>query len=91
MRMFSERLQILFTPEQRKRLEEEARRRGASVGSLVREAVDGRYGVPTREERLRALDEIRSMQGTFMTPEELNRLVDEEREAALPTPDKDPE
>jgi len=35
MHMHSERLQILVTPEQRRKLESEAEHRGESVGSLV--------------------------------------------------------
>jgi hypothetical protein len=86
MHMLSERLQILFTLEHRKRLEEEARRRGTSVGSLVREAVNAQYGAVTRADRVRAAREIRSMSGTFLSPDELNRLVEEEREAAIRLP-----
>src|ERR1700736_293743 len=42
--MLNERLQILIRPDQRRRLEAEARRRGTSVAALVREAVDSRFG-----------------------------------------------
>lgn len=38
--MFSERLQILIDADQRARLESEAAARGASVASLIREAID---------------------------------------------------
>ena len=77
MHMLSERLQILVTPEQRRRLEAEARRRGASVGALVREAIDDRYRGPTREERMQAAAEIRAMTaGPAPSPEELRRLID---------------
>lgn len=40
MCMFSERLQVLIDRGQRERLERESRRRGTSVGRLVREAID---------------------------------------------------
>lgn len=40
MLMFSERLQVLIGSAQRERLEREAARRGASVATLVREAID---------------------------------------------------
>lgn len=43
MSMFSERLQVLIGREQRSRLEREAERRGTSVATLVREAIDHRF------------------------------------------------
>lgn len=83
MHMLSERLQILVRPDQRRRLEAEARRRGTSVGALVREAVDAKFAYPTREQRIKAVDEIGAMNanGPFYSPEELNRIIDEEFEA----------
>ncbi len=82
--MFSERLQILVSPEQRRRLEAESRRRGTSVSGLVREAVDQHLGTVAREERIRAVDEIRAMRGRFLPPQELERLVEEERTGSAP-------
>jgi len=60
MRMLSNRLQLLVTPDQRRRLEAEARQRGVSVASLIREAIDAHFGAVTQDDRLRALDEIRA-------------------------------
>lgn len=79
--MLNQRLQILLSAEQRSRLEAEARERRTSVASLIREAIDARFGPVTREDRLRAVGEIRRMggKGTFVPPEELNRAVEEER------------
>ena len=83
--MYSERIQLLVSTEQRRRLEQEAKRRGTSVAAVVRDAVDSKLGGPTREERMAAVERIRSMRGgVFLTPEELNRLVEEEREANFP-------
>jgi hypothetical protein len=85
--MFSERLQLLISPEQRRRLEAEARQRDASVASVIREAIDLRLGTVDRSTRLRALEEIRAMQGgPFLTPEELNREVAAEREQQFDLP-----
>jgi len=78
--MLSERLQILVTPEQRRRLQSEARERGASVGGLVREAIEARFGSFSREERIRAIEAIDAMQGRFIPPDELNRIFEEERD-----------
>jgi predicted DNA-binding protein len=83
--MYNERIQLLISKEQRRRLEQEAKRRGTSVASVVRNAVDMQLGGPTREERMHAVEQIRKMrEGRFLTPEELNRLVAEEREANFP-------
>jgi hypothetical protein len=83
MSMLTERLQVLIRPDQRGRLEVEAKRRRTSVGALVGEAVDAAYGAITPEERVAALEAIRSMHGRFLAPDELNRLVEQEREQAL--------
>ena len=77
--MLTERLQVLITPEQRRRLEAEARRNGSSVGGLVRAAIDARFGGAEQNERLQALDRIKAMHGEFLPPDELDRVADEER------------
>ena len=76
--MYSERLQVLFSKEQRNRLQAEARTRGVSVGSLVREAIEKKLQSPTREEKARAWDEIKAMRagGPAPSPEELDRMVE---------------
>jgi hypothetical protein len=82
--MLNERLQILVDAEQRRRLEREASRRGTSVGSLVREAIDAHLGTVTRAERLRALGTIRAARtGRFLSAEDLNALVEGERDEEL--------
>ncbi len=85
----SERLQVLVRPEQRRRLEAEAKRRATSVGALIREAVDAWFGAVSREDRLEALAGIEQTAGRFLTPAELDRVVEEERDAqadAIPGP-----
>ncbi len=88
--MISERMQILLTPEQRQRLEEESQRQGRSVASLVREAIDARFGTISREARLAAAKAIAAMAavpgGGHLTPQEINRVVDEEREEFFDRP-----
>lgn len=79
--MFNERLQILISPEQRRRLETEAARRGTSVAALVREALDARFGVIDPEARFRAVEAIAAMRGRFLPPEELERILERERVA----------
>lgn len=84
--MLTERLQILITAEQRRRLQAEAARRGTSVGSLIREAVDARYGTVAPEDRLRAVRDLAAMGGRFLTPEEIERVVSEERDGVADAP-----
>ena len=78
--MLKERLQILVSTEQRRRLEAEAGRRGTSIGSVVREAVDAQLGVPKSGARVEAVDALRELRGAFLSPEELERIVDGERD-----------
>ena len=87
MSMLTERLQILVSPQQKRRLEAEAQTRGESVGGLVRAAIDARYGGgPTRAERMAAVERMRSapVGKWFMTPEEINRAHEEEIEEEYP-------
>jgi ribosome maturation protein Sdo1 len=78
--MLSDRLQILVTREQRQRLEEQAGRLGVSVGKVVRDAIDETLGAATPAARLRAAEEIVAMEAVFVAPEELERILEEERE-----------
>jgi hypothetical protein len=82
--MLTERLQVLLSRGQRRRLEAEARRRRTSVGALIREAVDARLHSVPLEKRRRAIAEIKAMSGGhFLPPETLERIVEEERERPL--------
>jgi hypothetical protein len=81
--MFSERMQILLTPVQRRRVEAEARRRGVSVAAVVREAIDARIdGVPL-DRRVAALERLRSRRVPFVPPARLDELIDERADEAL--------
>ena len=82
MHMFSERFQILISPEQRTRWENEAKRRGISVAGLIREAVDRDLSSFDRTDRTRAVEAIRAMEGRLLTVEEMDRIVEEERARA---------
>ncbi|MCP9490652.1 MAG: hypothetical protein MSC31_12350 [Solirubrobacteraceae bacterium MAG38_C4-C5] len=78
--MLSDRLQILVTREQRRRLEEQAGHLGVSVGKVVRDAIDETLGAAPPEARLLAAEEIVAMEAVFVAPEELERILEEERE-----------
>jgi uncharacterized protein YcfJ len=80
--MLKERLQILVSAEQRLRLEEEARLAGMSVGALVREAIDARFGTPSLADRRRAFTAVAAMRGRYVSPEEIEALGDDERDRA---------
>lgn len=78
--MLKERLQIMVDREQRRALDAEAKRRGVSVGSVVREAIDARLGGSERRRRLRAVEEMRSAaKGNAPSQELIDRILDEER------------
>ncbi len=74
---------MLVSVEQRRCLELEAQRRGTSVASLIREAVDAHFCRVSQADRLRALEEIRATRGRFLTADELNRLVGDEHDGQL--------
>lgn len=74
--MYSERVQILLSPEQRKRLEDEARRSGSSIAALVRDAIDARFAGVTREQRMEAVKRMTSRSAEFIPPDELEELID---------------
>ncbi|MBK5220401.1 MAG: hypothetical protein JJE35_11545 [Thermoleophilia bacterium] len=75
--MYSERLQILVSKEQRRRLEREAKRRGSSVASVIRDAVEVELGGISRERRLGAVAAISRLHGApHLPPEELAAEID---------------
>lgn len=84
MRMYTERLQILVSKDQRRRLEQEAERRGASVASVIRDAVETQLGTVTREDRLQAVQRIAALPALpYLPPDELQRMIDESRSEAI--------
>jgi hypothetical protein len=84
MHMYSERLQILISKDQRRRLEEEAKRRKSSVASVIRGAVEAELGGVPRQDRLQAVKRIAAMQaGPYLSPEELRQAIDESRAAGI--------
>jgi predicted DNA-binding protein len=87
MSMYTERLQVLITPDQRRRLEAEARHRGSSVATVVREAIDSTVVGPTREERMQAVEAIAAMKIPNLTVDEIEAIIDEERDSVVDLPD----
>ena len=81
--MLNQRMQILISPDQRRRLEREAQRRGTSVASVIRDAVEAQLGGVSVEDRRAAFDDILAMRGRFAPPDELNRLAASEHDEQL--------
>jgi hypothetical protein len=85
--MLTERLQVLISRQQKRRLESEAQSRGESVGTLVRAAIDTLYGSDTtQDERVAAVERMRMapVASRSFTPEELTRIHERETEAEYP-------
>lgn len=81
LHMFSERLQILVSSDQRRRLEAEARRRRTSVGSLIRDAIEAQIGGIPSSSRLEAVAAIRDASpAAFVDAEDLDRLAESEHD-----------
>lgn len=81
-----ERLQILVTPDQRRRLQLVADRRGEAVTALVREAIDATFPPPVvdlaaRQEALRRL--LDRPKVPYLPPEELDALLDDRFDVPL--------
>ena len=51
-----------------------------SVGKVVSDAIDETLGAATPAARLRAAGEIVAMEAVFVAPEQLERILEEERE-----------
>ncbi|HEX5711843.1 MAG TPA: hypothetical protein VFX85_00850 [Solirubrobacterales bacterium] len=82
--MYSERLQILISREQRRRLEAEAKRRKASVASVIRDAVDAELGGASKDSRLRAVERIAAIPpAPYLAPDDLRRLIDDAHAAEI--------
>jgi hypothetical protein len=58
--MFSERTQVLLSPQQVEKLKRIAARDGSSVGAVIRDAIDS-YIDPGADARRRAIDSMLSM------------------------------
>lgn len=75
--MHRKRVQILLTPDhRRRRLQQEAKRRGTSVAALVREAVDDHFGVVPKGSREQAFRSIVARRDRFVAPDKLDELVE---------------
>jgi hypothetical protein len=83
MHMFTERTQVLLTPEQRRRLERRAQDEHRSVGAVIRDAVDAYTGSTGRTRA----DAAASLLATGAPVGDWEAMKEEiERGASAPTP-----
>jgi hypothetical protein len=76
----SKKTTILFSPELHRRLSRLAASRGVSLGELVREACEVRYGVVGSARRREAVDALAALALPVGTPQDMKR-------ESLPAPD----
>lgn len=73
MAELTKRVQVLFSPAQYARLQEIARSRGESIGSLVRRAVQQQYLDTSRTERLAAVEQMATLRLPVTDWEQMER------------------
>jgi len=83
MCMFSERTQVLLSPEQLERVKRIARREGSSVGAVIREAVDAFTWTPA-DRRRAAIDHMMSLELPVDDWEVMKAQIDEAAYPPLP-------
>jgi hypothetical protein len=76
--MYSERTQVLLSPEQAQKLKQIAAREGRSVGAVIRDAVDS-YVDPGRDARRRAVEHLISMELPVDDWDVMKREIEESR------------
>jgi len=66
---------LLFEEEVYAKLKEKAKREKVSIGRLVREAVATCYGIKNREDKLKALDSLKSLNLVVSDPEIMEKEI----------------
>lgn len=80
----SKKTTILLPPDLHENLTRQAEREGTSLGELVRRACRAEYGLPSREERRRALDELVALKLPVGEPDQMKRESVPAPEALMP-------
>lgn len=76
MCMFSERTQVLLSPEQRNRVEQLAAQSASSVGAVIRAAIDDYARPPGPESRRRAVEALFALDAPVAEWESMEREID---------------
>jgi len=66
---------LLFEEDVYTKLKDRAKRENMSIGGLVRKAVSTYYGIKTKEDKLIALKEIKSLDLLIAGPETIEREI----------------
>lgn len=74
---YSERTQVLLTPEQRQKVELLAASTSTSVGAVVRAAIDAYGPGPSPEQRARAADALLSLDLPVADWDEIEREIED--------------
>ncbi|MFC1708398.1 hypothetical protein ACFL59_16520 [Planctomycetota bacterium] len=69
----SKKTTILFSRQLHQHLKRLARRRGTSIGSLVREACERQYGFESADEKLQAVEALRRLALPVGSPADMKR------------------
>jgi predicted DNA-binding protein len=80
----SKKTTILFSPELHRRLSRLAARRGSSLGELVREACEARYGVVGSDARLEAAEALAALHLPVGSPGKMKRESQPDADALPP-------
>lgn len=71
---------LLFDEEVYEKLREKSSIDNVSIGELVREAVAAYYGIKSKEEKLEALNKLKSMNLSVTSPENIEEEILKGRE-----------
>jgi hypothetical protein len=83
MMALDKRVEVLFDEKEYRRLEEAARVRGQSVGSMVREAVAQYVAGPSEDEKRKAIDWMALQEGPVGSPEEIKTVIEDAKYEAI--------
>lgn len=66
---------LLFEKDVYKKLKEKAKRENVSVGGLVREAVVVYYGIKSKEDKIKALEKLKTLGLEVTDPEKMEKEI----------------
>ena len=82
--MTSLRVEIRLDPEQRRKLDDIAKRNNVSISDIVRRLIDQEYEEEMRQRRIAAAERLGSMQiGEALEPDELKKLIESTYDVVL--------